>query len=136
MMMALVIMTNWIQEEEEEEVVVVVVVVEEEDEDEEEDEPREEILEVSEALDKLASSDPQCAEIVKLKYFAGLTISEIGELMGIPARTVDRRWAYARAWLHQELAESDGNQPRKSNLPFQGAVRLKEKCVWTSPLVS
>ena len=69
------------------------------------DKPQDEILEVSEALDKLASSDPQCAEIVKLKYFAGLTIPEIGELMGIPARTVDRRWAYARAWLHQELAK-------------------------------
>ena len=41
---------------------------------------------------------------MKLKYFAGLTIPQIAELLGTTSRTVDSAWAYARAWLHQELA--------------------------------
>ena len=64
----------------------------------------EDLLALDEALAKLAAEDNDSAEIVKLKYFAGLTIPQIAELLGTTSRTVDRRWAYARSWLHQELA--------------------------------
>lgn len=69
-----------------------------------EDSPEAELLSLNEALDELAQVDPQSAEIVKLKYFAGCTVPEIAEMLGTSARSIDRRWAYARAWLHQELA--------------------------------
>jgi RNA polymerase sigma factor (sigma-70 family) len=61
---------------------------------------------LDEALQKLAAVDAESAEIVKLKYFAGLTIPQIAELRGTTSRTIDRRWAYARSWLHQELSGS------------------------------
>jgi RNA polymerase sigma factor (TIGR02999 family) len=65
----------------------------------------EELLALDEVLAKLAAEDNESAEIVKLKYFAGLTIPQIAELLGVTSRTVDRRWAYARSWLHQELSD-------------------------------
>jgi RNA polymerase sigma factor (TIGR02999 family) len=63
----------------------------------------EDLLALDDALAKLAATDSDSAEIVKLKYFAGLTIPQIAELLGTTSRTVDRRWAYARSWLHVEL---------------------------------
>jgi len=66
-------------------------------------EPPEQILAMDEALEKLALADPQKAELVKLRYFAGMTIDETAELMGISAPTAKRWWAYARAWLHREI---------------------------------
>jgi RNA polymerase sigma factor (TIGR02999 family) len=64
------------------------------------------VLELDEALQKLKQLEPQAAEIVNLRYFAGLTLPEIAQLFGISTRSVDRQWAYARAWLHQELRDS------------------------------
>ena len=61
------------------------------------------LLALDEALTRLSEVDKTSAEVVKLKYFAGLAISQIAELLGISSRTADRRWAYARAWLHREL---------------------------------
>jgi RNA polymerase sigma factor (sigma-70 family) len=60
-------------------------------------------LALNEALTRLSEIDEVSAKIVHLKYFAGLTTSQIAQLLGISTRTADRRWAYARAWLHQEL---------------------------------
>ena len=67
------------------------------------DSPNDEILALNEALTRLAEVDKIAAEVVKLKYFTGLTIPQIAEFLNISSRTADRRWAYARAWLHQEL---------------------------------
>lgn len=61
------------------------------------------LLGLDEALTKLARLDARQARIVELKFFGGLTIEEIGKLLGISARTVDADWALARAWLHREL---------------------------------
>jgi len=61
------------------------------------------VLAVSDALEKLASRDPQGAELVRLRFFAGLSSAEAGEVLGLPERTAKRSWAYARAWLHEEL---------------------------------
>lgn len=69
------------------------------------DSPDTDILALNEALTKLSTVDASAAEIVKLRYFAGLALAEIAELLEMSPRTVDRRWAYARAWLHQEITE-------------------------------
>lgn len=61
------------------------------------------VLAVSEALDKLAAQDQQKAELVKLRYFVGMTIEEAAEVLGISSGTAKRHWAYARAWLAQEI---------------------------------
>jgi RNA polymerase sigma factor (TIGR02999 family) len=66
--------------------------------------PREDLLALDEALDRLAALDPVKAELVKLRYFAGCTIAEAARLLNISTTTADRHWAYARAWLHQEIA--------------------------------
>ena len=64
-----------------------------------------ELLAVHEALDKLATQDPQKAELVKLRYFAGLSHQEAADSLGIGRRAADRLWALARAWLFQRLQE-------------------------------
>ena len=66
-------------------------------------EPREDLVALDAALTKLAETDKQAAELVQLRYFAGLPIREIAEMLGIAPRTADRLWAYAKAWLQQEL---------------------------------
>lgn len=60
-------------------------------------------LELDEALQKLAVADARAAEIVELHYFAGLGLGQIGELLGVSERTVNRDWRVARAWLLREL---------------------------------
>jgi RNA polymerase sigma factor (TIGR02999 family) len=66
--------------------------------------PDEELLAVDEALERLQKLDPPKAELVKLRYFAGMTIPEAAQALGISVPTANRYWAYARAWLHEELA--------------------------------
>ena len=63
-----------------------------------------EVLAVDAALDKLAVEDPRGAELVKLRYFAGLSLPEAAAVLDISPRTADRVWAYAKAWLHREIA--------------------------------
>jgi RNA polymerase sigma factor (sigma-70 family) len=61
------------------------------------------LIELDAALDKLAAKDPRKAELVKLRYFAGLTQEQTAEALGIGVSTADRDWAYARAWLFREM---------------------------------
>jgi len=67
--------------------------------------PDDKLLAVSAALEKLAKVDADAAELVKMRYFVGLTQTEIAELLGVSTRTVKRQWSYARAWLRSELSE-------------------------------
>jgi len=71
------------------------------------DTPDDQLLAMDEALNKLAAEDPAKAELVKLRFFIGLSVAEAGKLLGISERTVKRHWAFARAWLHQELTEPE-----------------------------
>lgn len=64
-----------------------------------------EIIAVDEALERLAGVDPQAAELVKLRYFAGLSIPDAARVLGIGARSADRLWAYARAWLRRSIGD-------------------------------
>jgi RNA polymerase sigma factor (TIGR02999 family) len=62
------------------------------------------LLAISEALDKLQAKDPRAAELVKLRFFAGLTRHEAAEALGVSVATADNDWAYAKGWLKAEIA--------------------------------
>jgi RNA polymerase sigma factor (TIGR02999 family) len=70
-------------------------------------EPPDELLILNDALDKLAQEDPACAELVKLRFFAGLTLAEAAEVLGVVRRTADRYWAFARSWLYAALRKGE-----------------------------
>jgi len=65
-----------------------------------------ELLAVSDALEKLSARDKQKAELVKLRYFVGLTTEEAAEILGISVPTADRWWNFSRAWLFEEIERS------------------------------
>ena len=69
-------------------------------------EPQEDLLALEEALNRLAATDPAAANLVQLRYFAGLTLPEAAQSLGISASTASRLWAYARAWLRREIEGS------------------------------
>jgi RNA polymerase sigma factor (TIGR02999 family) len=74
-------------------------------------EPDVDLLALNEALEKLASQDPRKAELVKLRFFAGMTIEEAAEALGISTSTADNDWAYARCWLRVAMEGApDKNQ--------------------------
>ena len=75
-------------------------------------ERRDDLLALDEALAQLAATDAQAAELVKLRYFAGLTNPQAAEALGISPRTADFLWAYARSWL---LAKIEGQPPPSSS---------------------
>jgi RNA polymerase sigma factor (TIGR02999 family) len=64
------------------------------------------LLAVNEALDRLAAHDPEGAKLIKLRFFAGLPNVEAARVLGLSERTAKRTWAYARAWLFEELKRS------------------------------
>jgi RNA polymerase sigma factor (TIGR02999 family) len=68
---------------------------------------RHDLVALDAALTRLATEDPQAARLVELRHFAGLSIADAAEVLGISPRTTDRVWAFARAWLHRELAGTD-----------------------------
>src|SRR5207245_10134169 len=70
------------------------------------------ILAVDEALSQLAHEHPEKAELVKLRYFAGLTLAEAASALNISTATADRQWRYARAWLARRLREGDDSEQK------------------------
>jgi len=66
----------------------------------------ERLLEIHEALDRLAQEDPARAEVVKLRYFVGLSDREVAEALGLSERTVERHWAYAKVWLLRAVRDA------------------------------
>jgi ECF sigma factor. len=73
--------------------------------------PPDELLALDSALDRLAERDPAKAEVVKLRFFAGLTIPETAAALRISVATAERRWAFARTWLFDELNGAEENPP-------------------------
>jgi RNA polymerase sigma factor (TIGR02999 family) len=71
------------------------------------DQPAEDLLAIDEALEQLAKIDGEAANLVKLRFFAGMTSEEAAEALGIPARTAYRSWSFARAWLYRRLYPED-----------------------------
>ncbi len=68
--------------------------------------PAVDILALDMALNKLAASEPQKTEVVKLRFFAGLTMPEVATALGISLATAERHWTFARSWLYAELADT------------------------------
>jgi RNA polymerase sigma factor (TIGR02999 family) len=66
------------------------------------------LLAVDEALDRLTAESPERAQLVKLRYFVGLSLAETAEVLGISESTAKRQWNYVRAWLYRELQEARG----------------------------
>jgi RNA polymerase sigma factor (TIGR02999 family) len=73
------------------------------------DEPPDDLLALDEALERFALEHPDRAQLVKLRYFAGLTMDEAAQALGISIRTAGRDWAYARAWLYERITSGDGS---------------------------
>ena len=73
-------------------------------------EPVDDVLAIHEALARFEQIDKLKADLVKLRYFAGLTVAEAADALGISPATADRAWAYARAWLHAELNRANNTQ--------------------------
>jgi RNA polymerase sigma factor (TIGR02999 family) len=61
------------------------------------------VLAINDALERLRAEEPEAAQVVTLRYFAGLTIKEVAAAMNISVRTVNRHWSYARTWLYHDL---------------------------------
>ncbi len=70
------------------------------------------LLLINDALEKLEKEDPDAAQVVKLRFFAGLTNEEAGQVLGVTSRTAKRYWTFARAWLFQELRTATGHETR------------------------
>jgi RNA polymerase sigma factor (TIGR02999 family) len=69
------------------------------------------LIALDEALEKLSEKDKVSADLIKLRFFAGLTMEQAANVLGIPRRTADRNWAYARAWLYKEINKGDQTFP-------------------------
>jgi RNA polymerase sigma factor (TIGR02999 family) len=81
-----------------------------EDQEVEAPEPSADVLAAREALERFQGDDATAAQVVKLRYFAGLTIPQAAEALGSSASTANRSWAYARAWLHTALKQDAGDR--------------------------
>ena len=66
--------------------------------------PCDDLLALHEALEKLESYDPETAQLVKLRFFAGFSMPQVAEAVGRPLRTVVREWTFARRWLYREVS--------------------------------
>ena len=67
------------------------------------------LLDIDEALERFAKVSPESVELVKLRYFVGLTLQEVADVTEVSLRTVKRQWTYARAWLKRELQDNDAS---------------------------
>jgi RNA polymerase sigma factor (TIGR02999 family) len=77
--------------------------------------PVEDVLAVHDALDQFAATDAAAAELVKHHYFAGLTLEEAADVLGVPHRSAYRTWAFARAWLFRKLGGERGREENPSD---------------------
>ena len=76
------------------------------------DAPHEDLAAIDEAIERLAAENPECAKVVKMRFFAGLSIEEAAATLDISASTAKRHWAYARAWIFDVLRPDDHSTSR------------------------
>jgi RNA polymerase sigma factor (TIGR02999 family) len=89
-----------------------------------EEDDSQQILALDEAIARLEQEDPQTAQVVRLRFFAGLSVDQTAQALGISPRTVDREWAFARAKLH--LALKTQHQERPTSGPQDGSTQPRE----------
>jgi RNA polymerase sigma factor (TIGR02999 family) len=75
------------------------------------EDPREDLLALDAALRQFEQTDPVAARLVQLRFFAGLSMAQAAEALGLPLRTAERNWTYARTWLHRALAPAEATDP-------------------------
>ena len=80
----------------------------------------EEIVSLDDAVCRLVERDSDLADVVHLRFYAGLSIADTAEALGVSPATVKRRWEYARTWLFRELSDRSSDEPRTSSGPEQG----------------
>ena len=81
-----------------------------------EEQDPDQILALDEAIRRLESEEPQAAQVLKLRFFTGLSVAETAELMGLSERTVKREWQYARAWMFRALGDANApDDPDRAN---------------------
>jgi RNA polymerase sigma factor (TIGR02999 family) len=80
-----------------------------------------ELLDMDEALEKFAAADKKKAELVKLRYFVGMTIEESATILGISTPTAKRWWTYARAWLYRQIQDAAAGSPGRNQEPAKPA---------------
>ncbi|MHC4098787.1 MAG: ECF-type sigma factor [Planctomycetota bacterium] len=71
------------------------------------DVPSDDVVALDEALKKFAEEKPRMVKAIELRYFVGLTLGQVSEILGVSERTVSSYWAYARAWLYRDITERD-----------------------------
>jgi RNA polymerase sigma factor (TIGR02999 family) len=76
--------------------------------------PEDDLEALDEALGRLETADPLAAQLVKLRFFAGVSMPQAAEVLGIPLRTAERNWTYARTWLHRALAAGAETSPEEA----------------------
>ncbi len=81
------------------------------------------LLVLDDALTRLAEESPTRAELVKLRFFTGLTVPEAARVLGISRATAERYWTYARTWLYAELCDSNDSSPASSSRPINDEAR-------------
>src|SRR5262249_38266037 len=86
--------------------------------------PEVDVLALDEALGQLEREDPVSANLVKLRFFAGLGQGEAAEALQLPRRTADRHWAFARAWLYDRLGRGEGPSRGPGRPVFQNLAQL------------
>ena len=69
--------------------------------------PQLDLLALNEALERLETRDPRAAELVKLRFFAGLTVPQAAQALGVSVATAENDWSYAKSWLRFEISERD-----------------------------
>ena len=100
--------------------------------------PSIDLLALDEALTKLATNQPAKAELVKLRFFAGLTMPEAAAALGISLATAERHWTFARSWLYAQIAESSAPPTLKNRISVRGSrakrrIAYSESLPWTIP---
>jgi RNA polymerase sigma factor (TIGR02999 family) len=78
-----------------------------EDDDVAVEDSKDDVIAMDEVLSRLEAVDADAAQLVKLRYFTGLTMAEAAEVLGVSLRKAERNWTYARTWLHRELGRGD-----------------------------
>ena len=86
------------------------------------------VLALDEALQRLAEAEPRCAQVVEMRFFGGMTMGEVAELLGLSVKTIEKDWRVARAWLYRELSKGDTTHIRGSDHASRPEEAAGENC--------
>ncbi len=91
-------------------------------------EPDVNVLALDEALQRLAEDEPRCAQVVEMRFFGGMTMGQVAELLGLSVATIERDWRVARAWLYRALRKGDTAPIRRPDNASRTEEAAGENC--------